>query len=37
MENFDTENIDELLEIRQYFPLLKFCAEQYYVRIICLQ
>ena len=32
MENFDRENIDELLEIRQirqYFPLSKFCAVQY--------
>ena len=32
MENFDTENIDELLEIRQirqYFPPSKFCAVQY--------
>ena len=29
MENFDRENIDELLEIRQirqYFPPSKFCA-----------
>ena len=24
MENFDRENIDELLEIRQYFPHQKF-------------
>ena len=32
MENFDRENNDELLEIRQirqYFPPLKFCAVQY--------
>ena len=29
MENFDGENIDELLEIRQYFPPSKFCAVQY--------
>ena len=32
MENFDRENIDELLEIRQirqYFPLSKICAVQY--------
>ena len=32
MENFDRENIDELLEIRQirqYFPPLKFCAVRY--------
>ena len=29
MENFDRENIDELLEIRQihqYFPPSKFCV-----------
>ena len=25
-ENFDREKIDELLEIRQYFPPSKFCA-----------
>ena len=33
MENFDRENIDELLEIcqiRQYFPPSKFCAVQYF-------
>ena len=32
MENFDRENIDELLEIRQireYFPLSKFCTIRY--------
>ena len=32
MENFDRENIDELLEIhqiRQYFPPSKFCAVWY--------
>ena len=29
MENFDRENIDELLEIRQYFPPSKFCAVRY--------
>ena len=32
MENFDRENIDELLEIRQirqYFPPSKFCTIQY--------
>ena len=32
MENFDRENIDELLEIRQirqYFPPSKLCAVQY--------
>ena len=32
MENFDRENIDELLEIRQirqYFPLSKFCTIWY--------
>ena len=32
MENFDGENIDELLEIRkirQYFPPSKFCAIRY--------
>ena len=32
MENFDRENIDKLLEfgqIRQYFPLSKFCAVRY--------
>ena len=32
MENFDRENIDELLEIRQIrqcFPPSKFCAIQY--------
>ena len=32
MENFDRENIDELLEIRQirqYFPLSKICAVRY--------
>ena len=35
MENFDRENIDELLEIRQirqYFPPSKFCA----VRYVCM-
>ena len=35
MENFDRENIDELLEICQicqYFPPSKFCT----VRYICL-
>ena len=29
MENFDKENVDELLKIRQisqYIPLSKFCA-----------
>ena len=34
MENFDSENIDELLEIReirQYSPPSKFCAVQYVV------
>ena len=33
MENFDRENIDELLKIRQihqYFPPSKFCAVQYF-------
>ena len=25
-ENFDGENIDELIKIRQYFPPSKFCA-----------
>ena len=29
MENFDRENIDELLEIRQYFPPSKICAIRY--------
>ena len=32
MENFDKENIDELLEIRQirqYFPQSKICAVRY--------
>ena len=32
MENFDRENIDELLEIRQirqYFPPSKICAVRY--------
>ena len=29
MENFDRENIDELLEICQYFPPSKFCAVRY--------
>ena len=32
MENFDWENIDKLLEIRQirqYFPPSKFCAPRY--------
>ena len=32
MENFDRENIDELLkirQIRQYFPPSKFCAVRY--------
>ena len=32
MENFDRENIDELLEIRQirqYFPPAKICAVRY--------
>ena len=34
MENFDGENIDELLEIhqiRQYFPPSKFCAVRYMI------
>ena len=34
MENFDRENIDELLEIRQirqYSPPSKFCAVRYTV------
>ena len=34
MENFDRENIDELLEIRQirqYFPPSKICAVQYWM------
>ena len=30
MENFDRENINELLEIRQYFPPSKFFAVRYY-------
>ena len=32
MENFDRENIDELLEIHQihqYFPPSKFCSVRY--------
>ena len=29
MENFDRENNDELLKIRQYFLPLKFCAVWY--------
>ena len=29
MENFERENIDELLEICQYFPPSKFCAIRY--------
>ena len=35
MENFDRENIDELLEIRQirqYFPPSKFCAVRYIIK-----
>ena len=34
MENFDRENIDKLLEIRQirqYFPPSKFCAVRYII------
>ena len=34
LENFDRENIDELLEIRQicqYFPPSKFCAVRYFL------
>ena len=34
MENFDRENIDELLEIRQihqYFPPSKICAVRYVI------
>ena len=37
MENFDRENIDELLEIsqiRQYFPPPKICAVRYILVII---
>ena len=33
MENFDRENIDELLkirQIRQYFPPSKFCTVRYH-------
>jgi len=32
VENFDGENVDELIKIRQihqYFPLSKFCAIRY--------
>ena len=36
MENFDRENIDKLLEIRQYFPPSKFCAIQYVCVYYCL-
>ena len=32
MENFDTENIDKLLEIRQYFLPSKLCAVQYSIK-----
>ena len=38
MENFDRENIDELLkfcQIRQYFALLKLCAIQYHIFMMC--
>ena len=37
MESFDRENIDELLEIRQnrqYFPLSKFCAVWYIIFVV---
>ena len=37
MENFDRENIDELLEIRQicqYFPPSKICAVQYVILLM---
>jgi len=30
VENFDGENVDELIKIRQYFPPSKFCAIRYY-------
>ena len=39
MENFDRENIDELLEIRQirqYFPPSKFCTIQYWIAPLCI-
>jgi len=26
VENFDGENVDKLIKIRQYFPPSKFCA-----------
>ena len=32
MENFDRENIDELLEIRQYFPHQNFAPYGIYLR-----
>ena len=31
MENFDRENIDELLEIRQYFPHINFAPYGTYI------
>ena len=34
MENFDRENIDELLKIRQYFPRQNFAPYGNYVFII---
>ena len=30
MENFDRENMNQLLKIHQYFLLSKFCAIWYY-------
>jgi len=30
VENFDGENVDELIKICQYFPPSKFCAIRYY-------
>jgi len=29
VENFDGENVDKLMKIRQYFPPSKFCAIRY--------
>ena len=38
VENFDGENVDELIkirQIRQYFPPSKFCAIWYTTLIMC--
>ena len=33
VENFDGENVDELIKIHEYFPPSKFCAIQY---VLCI-